>query len=108
MEALSRGCRLIISALPGVKGLFADAGNSMFRLLKLPPLDTIDTPFRADIPDLEIRLPLVLENTIHEVLTVPKQDWQDARTKSFPYTWETLFYNSIGYEKTLGPKYEQV
>lgn len=69
----------------------ADAGISMVRLLKLRPLDPIDTPFRADMADLEERLALVLEHTIHEVVTVSEQDWQDARTKSFPYTCQMFF-----------------
>lgn len=91
MEALACGCRLITTALPGVKELLADDGNPMVQL-KLPPLETIDTPFEADMADLETRLATVLEQTIHEVLTVPEPDWEYACTKSFPYTWESIFF----------------
>jgi glycosyltransferase involved in cell wall biosynthesis len=91
MEALACGCRLITTALPGVKELLADDGNPMVRLLELPPLETIDTPFEADMADLEARLATVLEQTIHEVQTVPEPDWEYACTKSFPYTWEKIF-----------------
>ncbi len=91
MEALACGCRLITTALPGVKELLANDDNPMVRLLDLPPLQTIDTPFEADMPDLEARLAAVLAQTIHEVQTEPDPDWDYACTKTFPYTWEKIF-----------------
>lgn len=91
MEALACGCRLITTALPGVKELLADKGNDMVKLLDLPPLETIDTPFEADIPDLEARLAAVLAQTIHEVQTCAAPDWDYACAKTFPYTWEKIF-----------------
>ena len=91
MEALACGCRLIATALPGVKELLADNDNPMVRLLDLPPLETIDTPFKADMPDLENRLALVLAQTIQAVHARPEPDWDYACTKSFPYTWEKIF-----------------
>jgi glycosyltransferase involved in cell wall biosynthesis len=91
MEALACGCRLVTTALPGVMELLADDDNPMVRLVDLPPLETIDTPFAADMPDLEARLASVLEQTIHEVQTAPEPDWDYACTKTFPYTWEKIF-----------------
>ncbi|MFO7911463.1 MAG: hypothetical protein R6V15_04810 [Desulfotignum sp.] len=57
----------------------------------MPPLETIDTPFEADIPDLEVRLATVLAQSIHEVQTCAEPDWDYACTKTFPYTWEKIF-----------------
>ncbi len=91
MEALACGCRLITTALPGVKELLTDECNTMVKLLDLPPLETIDTPFEADIPDLEVRLAAVLAQSIHEVQTCAEPDWDYACTKTFPYTWEKIF-----------------
>ena len=91
MEALACGCRLVATALPGVKELLADDDNPMVRLLELPPLETIDTPYEADMPELETRLASVLAQTIQEVQTHPEPDWDYACTKSFPYTWEKIF-----------------
>jgi len=91
MEALACGCRLVTTALPGVIELLADDDNPMVRLLDLPPLEAIDTPYEADMPELEIRLASVLAQTIQEVQTHPEPDWDYACTKSFPYTWEKIF-----------------
>lgn len=91
MEALACGCRLVTTALPGVMELVAGDDNPMVRLLELPPLETIDTPFKADMPELEDRLAAVLEQTIHDVQTLAEPDWDYACTKSFPYTWEKIF-----------------
>jgi glycosyltransferase involved in cell wall biosynthesis len=91
MEALACGCRLVSTALPGVRELLADDDTPMVTLLDLPPLETIDTPFEADMPDLEGRLAAVLEKTILQVLSGPEPDWDYACTKSFPYTWEKIF-----------------
>jgi glycosyltransferase involved in cell wall biosynthesis len=91
MEALACGCRLVATALPGVKELLADDDNPMVRLLDLPPLQTIDTPYETDIPDLEARLADVLEQTIRKVQSEPDPDWDYACTKTFPYTWEKIF-----------------
>jgi glycosyltransferase involved in cell wall biosynthesis len=91
MEALACGCRLITTALPGVKELLADEENGMVKLLDLPPLETIDTPFEADIPYLESRLAEVLAQSIHEIQTCTEPDWDYACAKTFPYTWEKIF-----------------
>ena len=91
MEALACGCRLITTALPGVEELLADDGNDMVKLLDLPPLETIDTPFAWDIPTLEYRLAAMLAQTIREVQTCPEPDWEYACAKTFPYTWEKIF-----------------
>ncbi|MEX1300183.1 MAG: glycosyltransferase family 4 protein [Desulfotignum sp.] len=91
MEALACGCRLVATALPGVKELLADDDSPMVRLLDLPPLQTIDTPYDTDIPDLEARLADVLEQTIRKVQSEPDPDWDYACTKTFPYTWEKIF-----------------
>ena len=91
MEALACGCRLVTTALPGVRELLADDDTSMVTLLDLPPLETIDTPFEADMPDLEARLAAVLEKIIYQVQTDTGPDWDYACTKTFPYTWEKIF-----------------
>jgi glycosyltransferase involved in cell wall biosynthesis len=91
MEALACGCRLVATALPGVKELLADDGNDMIQLLDLPPLKTIDTPFETDLPRLEARLSRVLKNTIQEVAAGNEPDWEYACAKTFPYTWEKIF-----------------
>jgi glycosyltransferase involved in cell wall biosynthesis len=91
MEALACGCRLVATALPGVKELLAADDNPMVRLLDLPPLETIDTPFAADLPNLEARLAEILAQTIQDVQAHPDPDWDYACTKIFPYTWEKIF-----------------
>jgi glycosyltransferase involved in cell wall biosynthesis len=91
MEALACGCRLVATALPGVKELLGYDDNPMIRLLDLPPLETIDTPFAADMPNLEARLAEILAQTIQDVQAHPDPDWDYACTKTFPYTWEKIF-----------------
>jgi glycosyltransferase involved in cell wall biosynthesis len=107
MEALACGCRLVATALPGVKELLAADDNPMVRLLDLPPLQTIDTPFAADLPNLEARLAEILAQTIRDVQAHPDPNWDYACTKTFPYTWEKIFskidrlYQQAADRKTL-------
>ncbi len=91
MEALACGCRLITTALPGVKELFGKDDNEMVKLLELPPLETIDTPFEKDMPRLEARLAGLLEKTIHEVIKDAEPDWEYACARTLPYTWDKVF-----------------
>jgi glycosyltransferase involved in cell wall biosynthesis len=91
MEALACGCRLVATALPGVKELLGHDDNPMIRLLDLPPLETIDTPYKSDMPQLANRLASVLAQTIQDVQAHPEPDWDYACTKTFPYTWEKIF-----------------
>jgi glycosyltransferase involved in cell wall biosynthesis len=91
MEALACGCRLVATALPGVKELLADDDNPMVRLLDLPALETVDTPYESDMPELKTRLASILAQTIREIQAHPEPDWDYACTKTFPYTWEKIF-----------------
>jgi glycosyltransferase involved in cell wall biosynthesis len=91
MEALACGCRLVATALPGVKEVLGHDDNPMIRLLDLPPLETIDTPYKSDMPQLANRLASVLAQTIRDVQAHPEPDWDYACTKTFPYTWEKIF-----------------
>jgi hypothetical protein len=63
----------------------------MIRLLDLPPLETIDTPYKSDMPQLANRLASVLAQSIQDVQAHPDPDWDYDCTKIFPYTWEKIF-----------------
>ena len=64
MEALSSGCRILTTALPGTREIFEQTRSGMVDLLELPALETVDTPFQKDMPALEQTLAHALEINI--------------------------------------------
>jgi glycosyltransferase involved in cell wall biosynthesis len=62
MEALACGCRILATALPGVKEIFSTASDQLVRLIELPELETIDRPYEKDEPVLEKQLAKMLKN----------------------------------------------
>ncbi len=94
MEALSSGCRILTTALPGTRELFEKARSGMVDLLELPTLETVDTPFKKDMPALEQALANALEISI----TKADQNRQPAPSQikalTCGYTWEKRFFQN--------------
>ncbi|WP_022665514.1 glycosyltransferase family 4 protein [Desulfospira joergensenii] len=91
MEALSSGCRILTTALPGTREILGSVRSDMVDLLELPPLETVDTPFQKDIPLLEQALAEALENSIQKTLKKRQPDMARAREITKAYTWEKVF-----------------
>ncbi len=59
-EGLASGCRIITTELSGFREIFGKARNDTVRLIPLPPLETIDRPYRKDearLIDVLVRQP---------------------------------------------------
>ena len=91
MEALACGCRIITTALPGVHEIFQTDHPGMVRLIKLPILETIDTPFKKDEKAMEKALSITLAELISLVKTHPQPDMAYVRSNSSIFTWEKIF-----------------
>ena len=91
MEALACGCRIITTALPGVHEIFKTDHPGMVRLVKLPRLETIDTPFKQDEPSMETLLSITIAQLISLVEEHPQPDMAYVRSNSSGFTWEKIF-----------------
>lgn len=91
MEALSCGCRIITTALPGVKEIFGKGHKTMVKMMDLPKLETIDSPFEKDQEKLEALLATSLKQGIESVLANVEPDMEYVRSASSGFTWEKVF-----------------
>ena len=90
-EGLASGCRIITTNLPGFSEIFTRARRDTIRLIDLPPLETIDKPFRKD----EKRLVSTLSQAVSEMLATVRNspEFHDpgAETIAQNYTWQRVF-----------------
>lgn len=91
MEALACGCRIITTALPGVREILGRDLGDMVSFIDLPPLKTIDTPHEKDLPFLEATLSQTLGQAINTVEKGMEPDLEQIQRAVAPYTWEVLF-----------------
>jgi glycosyltransferase involved in cell wall biosynthesis len=104
MEALACGCRIITTALPGVHEIFRTDHPGMVRLVKLPRLETIDTPFKQDEMSMETLLSLTMAELISLVEEHPQPDMAYVRSNSSYFTWEKIFLKIAGVYGELAGK----
>jgi len=104
MEALACGCRIITTALPGVHEIFKTDHPGMVRLVKLPILETIDTPFKQDEPSMETLLSITIAQLISLVEEHPQPDMAYIRSNSSNFTWEKIFLKIAGVYGELSGK----
>lgn len=74
-EALSCGCRVVVSDLPGIREWLPDEllQSGWVTLVKLPRLEGADQPFPQDVPEFVDRLRRALETQSQKILTPPPQ-----------------------------------
>ena len=91
MEALASGCRILTTALPGTREILRDVQSDMVDLIELPPLETVDIPFKKDMPLLEHRLAQALEKSIGKILANRQPDTRWAKEITQAHTWKKVF-----------------
>ncbi|CCK78911.1 glycosyltransferase family 4 protein [Desulfobacula toluolica] len=93
MEAMACGCRIITTALPGVRQLFGTDHGTMVKMIPLPTLKTIDTPFKKDEAMLETRLAQTLKSGIEQVMQAVEPNMTYVCSATSHFTWEKIFSN---------------
>jgi len=90
-EGLASGCRLIATNLSGFTEIFRPARPDTVHLIDLPPLETIDRPYKKDEARMENMLAAALETMMVKVRHSP--DFNDAGADAIArrYTWQRVF-----------------
>ncbi|MFZ0612529.1 MAG: glycosyltransferase family 4 protein [Desulfobacterales bacterium] len=103
-EGLASGCRIIAANLSGFDEIFGGADKDYVHLIPLPPLETIDRPYRKDEAGLEDALCESILDMMAAAKKSPDVDDPQAEKIASAYTWQRIFdrtrsvYNqAIGY-----------
>lgn len=90
-EGLASGCRIVTTNLSGFDEIFGNAKKDTIDLIQLPPLETIDRPYRRDEARLENELCKSILNMIAAVKKSPDVDDPQAQKIASDYTWPRVF-----------------
>ena len=108
-EGLASGCRIVATGLPGFSEIFGKAKKDTVDLIPLPPLETIDRPYRKDETLLEDALRESLTKMIEAVRKSPDYEDPEARSIARNYTWGRVFEQvSSVYREIVGDKSSQI
>jgi len=105
-EGLASGCRIITPNLSGFTEIFGNAQRDTIHLIQLPPLETIDRPYKKDEAALENALRQSLLDMIAAVKKSPDFDDPAAEMIALNYTWPRVFerilavYNDALHQKS--------
>ena len=103
-EGMASGCRIIATELPGFRDLFGRAREDTVRLIPLPPLETIDRPYRKD----EARLIGLLSESLGQMIATVRQspDMNDPQAEKIAadYTWSRVFERTLSVYEDIAPK----
>jgi len=92
LEALSSGCRAIITDLPGIKStLFKKCGQSnIIQFLSLPEMKSIDEPVPEKIPSFIENLKSLIKKQLEEIAS-NRFDYKYANKVRDEFGWDKLF-----------------
>lgn len=91
LEALACGCLIVTTDLPGAKELFSNHSNGLVRMVSLPTMKTIDTPWPEDEPLLEERLLSALTDSIRDAQAGIRPAHEAIEELVEPFTWINIF-----------------
>lgn len=91
MEALACGCRIIATALPGIREILGGSYNRMVQLVGIPELETVDTPYDKDLQHLEDLLVTAVRRGIAEVVEKGEPDMAFIKRMTAGSTWGEVF-----------------
>jgi glycosyltransferase involved in cell wall biosynthesis len=103
-EGLASGCRIIATELPGFREIFGQARSDTVRLIPLPPLESIDRPYRKDEPRLIATLAESLGEMIATAQQSPKMVDPQAEKIAADYTWGRIFERTLSVYEEIAPK----
>jgi len=90
-EGLASGCRIITTELSGFSEIFGEARRDTVHLIPLPPLETIDRPYRKDERRLEEALRKRILDMIATIKKTPDDEDPQAEKMASYYTWPRVF-----------------
>ncbi len=91
LEGLACGCRVIATALPGVKELIDDKEAEFIELVDLPRLHGIDQPYSEDWESFEQNLAYSVHKQLALAGNTPEIDLSPVKDKLASYTWTGVF-----------------
>jgi glycosyltransferase involved in cell wall biosynthesis len=98
-EGLASGCRVITTELSGFNEIFGKANRDTIDLIKLPPLETIDRPYRKDEDQLENALCQSILDMMVAVKKSPAVVDPQAEKIASRYTWPRVFERTLSVYK---------
>jgi glycosyltransferase involved in cell wall biosynthesis len=98
-EGLASGCRIITTDLSGFKEIFGKANSDTINLIQLPPLETIDRPYRKDETQLEKALCKSILGMMAAVKESPDFDDPQAEKIASDFTWSRVFERTLSVYK---------
>jgi glycosyltransferase involved in cell wall biosynthesis len=98
-EGLASGCRIITTNLSGFNEIFGKANRDTIDLIQLPPLETIDRPYRKDVAHLEDALSQSILDMIAAVKKSPDVTDPQAVKIASKYTWPRIWERTLSVYK---------
>jgi glycosyltransferase involved in cell wall biosynthesis len=91
LEALACGCRLVSTNFPGLEEVLGKLPGTYCRLVDLPRLKSLDTPFPEDEASIEKRLAAPIRDQIEAVRQEPKINPALLAPIVEEYSWTRVF-----------------
>jgi glycosyltransferase involved in cell wall biosynthesis len=91
LEALACDCRLVSTNFPGLEEVLGELPGSYCRLVELPRLKSLDTPFPEDEASFEGRLAAAIRDQIKAVRQEPKMNPALLAPILEAYSWTRVF-----------------
>lgn len=91
LEALSSGCRVITTDLPGSQELLAQADANLVEFIRLPSMERIDRPSAGDMERLRSDLAGAIENMVERIVQEPVVPGAEIDRLISTSTWDSVF-----------------
>ena len=91
LEALSSGCRIITTDLPGCRELLEDSDANLVEFLQLGSMEGIDRPSPSDVERLRLDLTEAIQRMVHRILHEPTVSQTEINGIISSSTWDSVF-----------------
>ena len=91
LEALSSGCRIITTDLPGCRELLEDGDANLVEFLLLGSMERIDRPSPGDVERLRSDLTEAIKSMVHRILQEPTVNQAEIDGLIGNSTWDSVF-----------------
>lgn len=102
LEALSSGCRLVCSDLPGCRELLQKVDTNMAAFIPLPAMQSIDTPHPDQHQPFINSIEAAVATMVERVTVEPQLPEAEIRKLTESYSWEAVFSRvEMAYRKVV-------